>query len=70
MNESMIMIQDKADRRQVAAILTDNGYTVKPVKVKIGKIKRIALAFCKEDSGAGEGIYIPGRRAASAGSSL
>ena len=51
----MIMIQDKADRRQVAAILTDNGYTVKPVKVKIGKIKRIALAFCKEDSGAGEG---------------
>ena len=54
-DETMIMIQDKADRRQVAAILTDNGYTVKPVKVKIGKIKRIALAFCKEDSGAGEG---------------
>lgn len=54
-DETMIMIQDKADRRQVAAILTDNGYTVRPVKVKIGKIKRIALAFCKEDSGAGEG---------------
>ena len=51
----MIMIQDKADRRQVAAILTDNGYTVRPVKVKIGKIKRIALAFCREDMGAGEG---------------
>lgn len=54
-DETMIMIQDKSDRRQVAAILTDNGYTVKPVKVKIGKIKRIALAFCKENSGAGEG---------------
>ena len=54
-DETMMMIQDKADRRQVAAILTDNGYTVKPVKVKIGKIKRIALAFCKEDLGAGEG---------------
>ena len=54
-DETMIMIQDKSDRRQVAAILTDNGYTVKPVKVKIGKIKRIALAFCKADSGAGEG---------------
>ena len=54
-DETMIMIQDKSDRRQVAAILTDNGYTVRPVKVKIGKIKRIALAFCKEDSGAGEG---------------
>lgn len=50
MNETMIMIQDKADRRQVAAILTDNGYTVKPVKVKIGKIKRIALAFSREDT--------------------
>ena len=46
----MIMIQDKADRRQVAAILTDNGYTVRPVKVKIGKIKRIALAFSREDT--------------------
>ena len=55
MNESLIMIQDKADRRQVAAILTDNGYTVRPVKVKIGKIKRIARAFCREDMGAGEG---------------
>ena len=54
-NESLIMIQDKADRRQVAAILTDNGYTVRPVKVQIGKIKRIALAFCREDMGAGEG---------------
>lgn len=54
-DETMIMIQDKSDRRQVAAILTDNGYTVKPVKVKIGKIKRIALAFCREDTGAGEG---------------
>ena len=54
-DETMIMIQDKSDRRQVAAILTDNGYTVKPVKVKIGKIKRIALEFCREDTGAGEG---------------
>ena len=54
-DETMIMIQDKADRRQVAAILTDNGYTVRPVKVKIGKIKRIALAFCREDMGSGEG---------------
>lgn len=46
----MIMIQDKADRRQVSAILTDNGYTVRPVKVKIGKIKRIALAFSRKDT--------------------
>ena len=46
----MIMIQDKVDRRQVAAILTDNGYTVRPVKVKIGKIKRIALAFSRENT--------------------
>ena len=50
MNENIIMIQDKADRRQVAAILTDNGYTVRPVKVRIGKMKRIALAFSRDDT--------------------
>lgn len=49
MKENVIVVQSSEDRRQLAAILTANGYTVRPVRLKKGKSYRVALEFCRED---------------------
>lgn len=39
-----------ADKRTVAAILVDNGYTVRKVKIKVGSMNKTVLEASKEDA--------------------
>ena len=48
--KNIVVVQATEDRRQLAAILTANGYTVRPVRLKKGKSYRVALEFCREDA--------------------
>lgn len=49
MKENIIVVQAAEDRRQLAAILTANGYTVRPVRIRKGKAYRVALEFFREE---------------------
>ena len=40
-----LLIANKEDRRQVMAILADNGYTVRLGKIKVGKQNKIVVEF-------------------------
>jgi len=40
-----------ADRRQVAAILVDNGYTVKKTTITQGGRKKVVMEVAKEEDG-------------------
>lgn len=44
-----LKITNEQDRRTVAAILVGNGYTVKQVKIKVGKTSRTALQVENEN---------------------
>lgn len=46
----IIEISNKDDRRLVAGILVDNGYTVKTVKVKVKSVTRTYIEAEKEQS--------------------
>lgn len=46
-----LIIANKDDRRQVMAILADNGYTVRLGKVKAGKTSKIVVEFWREENG-------------------
>ena len=46
-----LIIANKEDRRQVMAILADNGYTVRLCKIKVGKTSKIVVEFWREENG-------------------
>ena len=50
MTKERLIIANKDDRRQVMAILADNGYTVRLGKIKVGKQNKTVVEFwIKED---------------------
>lgn len=46
-----LFISNKEDRKQVMAILADNGYTVRLGKVKVGKTSKIVVEAWKDEEG-------------------
>lgn len=46
--KQQLLIASKEDRRQVMAILADNGYTVRLSKVKIGSTNKVVVEYWQE----------------------
>ena len=44
-----VIIKNPQDRRDLVAILADNGYSVKLGRVKVGNTNKITVDFWKED---------------------
>ena len=44
-----LIIKNPDDRRAVAAILADNGYSVKLGKIKVGNQSKITVDFWKDE---------------------
>lgn len=43
-----LIIKNAEDRRTIAAILADNGYTVKIERVTVGKVLKSVVTACKD----------------------
>lgn len=54
MDKIQLIIANKEDRRQVMAILADNGYTVRLNKVSNGKTVKVAVEAWEEEGKKGE----------------
>lgn len=50
----ILEIPNKEDRKIVAAILVDNGYTVKAVKIKQGSVTKTCLSAEKNNKEVGK----------------
>ena len=47
--KQQLLIVNKEDRRQVMAILADNGYTVRLSKVKIGSTNKVVVEYWRDN---------------------